>query len=216
MKSVDGMSLPNFRAGRVCDHMVQDVFAAELAPRSELLVENVRKYMQEVVTSLWKAACNDYPSLWREMMRTGIIEEFMEALETRTKEAVLNICRAELVWTFTQNPAYEKNLETVAKAIEDIHKAPPQPTGVARDQHGNLRVAPSLNVKAVGAVPKGFMEKMLDCATKSEEDNVRTLQVSAVRSAPDESHILCCSRVCFQRICTFCCDYNVEQSVSGA
>lgn len=52
-----GTTLSNLLPAQVCDPLIREVFAEELIPRSEQLVEEVRKYTQEAVVKLCEVAC---------------------------------------------------------------------------------------------------------------------------------------------------------------
>lgn len=152
------MTLSNFLAGRACDPLIREVFAEELIPRSQELVEDVRAYIQKVVAKVCELACGEYPFLLDEI-KTRLLEEFMTDTESKAKEAVLNVCYPELNWTFTQNASYETTLKEVEAKVEEVHKT---------------NVSPNATLCGV---PAAFIQKSSDCISKSGEDAVRVLQV---------------------------------------
>lgn len=168
ISSVHGLTLSNFLPGYACDPLIREVFADELIPRSEQLVEDVRVYIQEVLTGLCEDACGAYPFLMNEI-KTRLLDEFMNDTESKTKEAILNVCYPELGWTFTQNASYQTTLDEVETAVEVVRqtKAPTDPN---LGSVGEVDATPS-------GVPGAFIKQISDCGSKSDANAVRDLQV---------------------------------------
>lgn len=111
------MGLPKILRGHMCDARIREVFTENLIPRSEKLVEDVRDYVKELLTELCERACGKYPLLLNEV-KTRLLDEFVNDMERKTKEAVLNVCYPELDWAFTQNASYQATLKEVDEEVQ--------------------------------------------------------------------------------------------------
>lgn len=177
LKRVDGMGLPDHLAGRVCDVLFQEVFANELEPRSEDMVDLVKEYMQSILKNLFEEACQAYPTLLNEI-KTNLVEEFMEAKKLQAVEAVSNVVKAEMGWMFTQNRAYTATIKDVCDMVGKTRKS--ELASEAASDVGNSYEPEEAG--AVGDVPKEFIKKMV--ASKEVKDQgIRKLQVRALHYA---------------------------------
>lgn len=176
-KRVDGMALTHLLHGRAFNPLFREVFAADLAPRSLALVEEVNVYMQEALSTLCDRACPaGYPVLLKQL-KTNLIDGFMDSKEAMAKASVRVAIKAELGWSFTQDPSYEEVLQRVHDTVIETRN-----TRVAFDAtsaaRSSGRLAPEPEpAKAVGDVPREFIEKMIACKGMGDEEAIRKLQV---------------------------------------
>lgn len=170
-KRVDGMALTHLLHGRAFNPLFREVFAADLAPRSLALVERVNAYMQKALSTLCDRACpTGYPGLLKQL-KTNLIDGFMDSKEAMAKASVKVAIKAELGWSFTQDPSYEEVLRRVHDMVIEVRNR-----RVAFDATPNGRLPPE-PAKAVGDVPKEFIEKMIACKGMGDEEAIRKLQV---------------------------------------
>lgn len=167
LDGADGITLSNFLPGRVFHRMIQDLFKEELPNRSDALVGEVRRYVEEVFTVLCETACASFPRTLRMKIKE-MIGIFLGEVEAHCKRIVSNLCRAELAWTFTQNASYDVTrtavLERVRRAVEYEAKGGP-----------NSKLPSPLWGQDVHGVPMLFIAQMVDLT--NAEDGSRTQDV---------------------------------------
>lgn len=175
-KRVDGMALTHLLHGRAFNPLFREVFAADLAPRSLALVERVNAYMQKALSTLCDRACpSGYPALLKQL-KTNLIDGFMDSKEAMAKTSVKVAIKAELGWSFTQDPSYEDVLRRVHDMVIDMRNRRVAFDATATSESsGQLEPEPA---RAVGDVPKEFIEKMIACKGMGDEEAIFKLQVS--------------------------------------
>lgn len=187
-KRVDGMALTHLLHGRAFNPLFREVFAADLAPRSLALVERVNAYMQKALSTLCDRACpQGYPALLKQL-KTNLIDGFMDSKEAMAKASVKVAIKAELGWSFTQDPSYEEVLRRVHDMVIDVRNR-----RVAFDATKTTKASFVLEpeaARAVGEVPKEFIEKMIACKGMGDEEAIRKLQVSKTNWRPCHSFII--------------------------
>lgn len=172
------MALTHLLHGRAFNPLFREVFAADLAPRSLALVERVNAYMQKALSTLCDRACpSGYPALLKQL-KTNLIDGFMDSKEAMAKTSVKVAIKAELGWSFTQDPSYEDVLRRVHDTVIDVRnrRVAFDATEPTRSS-GRLEPEPA---KAVGDVPKEFIEKMIASKGMGDEEAIRKLQASQI------------------------------------
>lgn len=179
-KRVDGMALTHLLHGRAFSPLFREVFAADLAPRSLALVEGVNAYMQKALSTLCDRACpSGYPALLKQL-KTNLIDGFMDSKEAMAKTSVKVAIQAELGWSFTQDPSYEEILRCVHDTVIEMRNrrvAFDATAAAASESSGRQPPGPE-PARAVGDVPKEFIEKMIACKGMGDEEAIYKLQVS--------------------------------------
>lgn len=177
-KRVDGMALTHLLHGRAFNPLFREVFAADLTPRSLALVERVNTYMQKALSTLCDRACpSGYPALLKQL-KTNLIDGFMDSKEAMAKTSVAVAIKAELGWSFTQDPSYEDALRRVHDMVIDMRNRRVAFDATATSKSsGQLGPEPA---RAVGNVPKEFIEKMIACKGMGDEEAIRKLQVRTI------------------------------------
>lgn len=177
LERVDGMALPTLCSSRVCNALVREVFATEIASRSEELAESVADVILEALLNLCDNACSKYSNL-RVRLKKNLLEDFIEHGRKKAKEAVLDVVEAEQGWVWTQNPSFWENVlkvqehvnnarhEKIRNEAQTSESEPPDSEENINDPH-----------HFVGGVPQGFIKKMVNCQDSDSEDTVRRLQV---------------------------------------
>ena len=174
-KRVDGMALTHLLHGRAFNPLFREVFAADLAPRSLALVERVNAYMQKALSTLCDRACpSGYPALLKQL-KTNLIDGFMDSKEAMAKTSVAVAIKAELGWSFTQDPSYEEVLRRVHDMVIDMRNRRVAFDATASSTPSE-QPAPE-QARAVGDVPKEFIEKMIACKGMGDEEAIFKLQV---------------------------------------
>lgn len=172
------MALTHLLHGRAFSPLFREVFAADLAPRSLALVERVNAYMHEALSTLCDRACpSGYPALLKQL-KTNLIDGFMDSKEAMAKTSVRVAIKAELGWSFTQDPSYEEVLCRVHDTVIDTRnrRVASDATAAAAKSNARLLIDPE-PARAVGDVPKEFIEKMIACKGMGDEEAIRKLQV---------------------------------------
>lgn len=115
---VDGMALPDCLARRSIDGMFRDIFEQEMQCRSEALVEQVRRYMQQVLAELSETVCASCPKPLKTKIDDMAVA-FLSEAELRCKDAISNLCQAELTWIFSLDPSYMKKVQAISRKIDE-------------------------------------------------------------------------------------------------
>lgn len=177
LQRVDGMGLSDQLGGRVFNFLYRKVFAKELEPRSHKMVADVRKYMQSQLQRLFDDACQAYPVLL-SVVKTSLVQQFMDFKQAKTEEAVSNVVRAELGWEFTQDRSYDATVVDVGDMVNRVRAS--QDTSEANKRAG--LASSRFGAAAVGDVPKEFLDKMV-ASKGATEKGIRKTQVGVSQCA---------------------------------
>lgn len=179
---MDGMTLPDLRAGLAFDKLFRDIFVDnKVESRSQGLVEGVRSYMQTVLRNLFERECVRCPTLLKEA-DTALIGDFIKSKEDKALKAVSIAIKTGLGWVFTLDPFYLETITGVQKMVDSVRKK--------RQAQSSLDCPATTS--SVGIVSSYFMDKMVSSENNSETFAIYSLQVCFISGQKATIHKSSC------------------------